>query len=344
MAGFSYPFDSGPGSTVTEDQWSYLMRDAVGTGVHEAGKTPGPLGTELKVTSLGEGGIVYLAGGRATISGFHYQQSGSEVLTVTANSNPTLDRIDAVVLRLDLDTNTISIQTKLGSPASSPAPPAIATNELLLATYRVRKSSNLVLPNEVEDRRQFIGRRVGIVDNGLNSAQREGDIEYSPTANKFYGNVDNAGSREQFAYWSDLQAHVGAADPHPQYLTEAEGFSSVSSGVITPSPTMTTFATYHRAINLPGGFKVVMFYYYGQFNGADNPGVFTIFTMSTPELRPNFSFRYAGHQYKFTNSSDDIPLVVTVNPSGSVVAGGDTWLLGGAFVLVNGMYFKGTGL
>lgn len=341
MAGLSYPFDAGPGSTVTEDQWSYLMRDAVGTGVHEAGTTSGPLSSELKITSLAEAGIMHIGAGRASISGFHYQQGAADIIAVTANSNPTQDRIDAAVLRLDLNTNAITLEVKLGVPNNTPVPPAIASNELLLATFKVRKNTNTVLSNEVTDKRLFVGRRMSVTDQG--GIGKEGDIQYSPTLDTWFG-VVNGGFTEQFAFQADLSAHISAPDPHPQYMTQAETNTTVTAAGFTADPTMSTFASYHRSLNLPGGFKVVMFYFYGKFNGVDNPSAFTMFTMNDVSLRPNFTFRYVGHQWKFANSTDDIPLIVTINPDGTCQGGGATYLMGGANVLVNGIYFKGTGV
>lgn len=341
MSGLSYPFDSGPGATITEDQWSYLMKDAVGTGVHEVGTYPGPLDNQLQVFTLVEPGLLHVNPGRASINGFHYQQSGADVLTVTANPNVTQDRIDAAVLRLDLTTNGITLEAKLGSPSSSPVPPAISANELLLATFRVRSNSSSVVSGEVDDKRSFIGRRITVSDQG--GTGRMGDIRYSPTLDSWSGVVEG-GFTKSFAFTSDILDHTAAADPHPQYMTAAETNTTASTGTLSADPLMSTFASYHRCLNLPGGFKIVMFYYYGQFNGADQASAFTMFTMSDASMRPNFNLRYVGHQWKFSNSTDDIPLIVTVEASGAVKAGAETWLMGSAKVLVTGTYFKGTGV
>lgn len=340
MTGLSYPFDSGPGASITEDQWSHLMRDAVGTGVHEAGTTPGPNGSELKVFSLAEVGLVHLNPGRATLDGFHYQQGGAEVLTVTANANVTQDRIDAVVLRLDLTTNAITIVTKLGVPDNTPVSPAISSNELLLATYRVRKNSNTVLTNEVTDKRVFVGRRITVTDMG--GTGREGDIQYTPTLDKWLG-VVGGGFTEAFAFNSDITAHAGASDPHPQYLTAAEGNVTATTSTLTADPNVTTYTAYCRSLNLPGGYKIVNLSVYGHFDATNNQSSYIIYTIDDPNLRPNFSHRIPGHQWKFTNSSDDYPLIVRVDPSGQIRTD-VTQLMGDTNFLFHCTYFRGTGV
>jgi hypothetical protein len=337
MAGNSYPFDDGPGSTISEDQWSYLMRDAVGTGVHEGASVPGPQGAELEVFSLAEPGIVYVRSGRATISGFHYQQSGTETLAVTANANPSQSRIDAVVLRLDVDTNAIVLEIKLGTPSGTPVPPSLASNEMLLATIRVRPSTNSVLVNEVTDGRLFIGRRLQIVDVG--GIGREGDIQYSPTLDTFFGVVDG-GDKKQLAYYSDLTDHTAAANPHPQYA-QTSGFS-VTTGSLTPSPLVSTFAAYCRSLNFPGGFSLVKVYAYAHFNGTSSDDTL-LYTISSTALRPSVSLRFAGNQWRVSNSTDDYPFVIRIDPDGSI-RGDQTWMVGDNNFVFNVDFLRGPGL
>lgn len=341
MAGLSYPFDDGPGSTITEDQWSFMMRDGIGTGVHEADPSSAPKGNGLEVFSLEEVGIVRVRAGRATINGFHYQQSGTEVIAVTANANATLSRIDAVVLRLDLETNVIALEAKQGVPASSPVPPALDANEMLLGTYRVRPSTSTVLSDEVEDGRVFVGRRLQLAHRGF--VGNPGDMGYDDFAARWYG-VTDEGFIEYFALTDEITAHTGAVDPHPQYTTLSEVSEIATTSNLTLSPLVTANAAYCRAINFPGGHRLVHLYFYGNYGGTDNPGNFTLFTIQNPSYRPSVTFRVAGHQYEFANSTDDIPLVVRINTTGDVSAGGDTFLMGGAQILLNTMWWVGSGV
>lgn len=337
MPGVYYPFDDGPGASITEDQWSYLMRDTVGTGVHESQTSPGPEGNELRLISLAEPGQVQLLPGRATIRGFHYQQGGTEVLSVTANPDPSNDRIDAVSLKLDLDTNTISVITKMGVASSSPVAPATETDELRLAHYLVRRSSNTVLDNEITDRRRFVGRRLQITE--IPNYRREGDISYSPTLETWFAEKSD-GNSEAIILSSDLDAHTGAADPHTQYAKESD--FTYTTGSMTAFPLVTTYGSYLRKLNLPNGMGIVNLYVYGGFDGADDQNGFILYQIDSSSYRPNFSVRVAGHQYKFANSTDDYPLAIRIDPSGQVVAS-PTFLMGSATFIFNAMYFVGSG-
>jgi hypothetical protein len=338
MAGLSYPFDSGPGSTITEDQWSYLVKDSLGDGVHEDDNAP--YSGELEVFTTAEPGIINIRAGRASIDGFHYQQSGDDIIAVTANANVTLDRMDAVVLRLDLSTDAITVETKLGVPASSPSPPAIDSNEMVLALFVVPKNSSTVL--DVTDMRTYVGRRM-LVSRSSNPVGRQGDLIYFPDSDRWSG-VRAGAVPTPLAFEEEIDDHVAASDPHPQYMTQAETNSTVTTGSLSFSPSVTPHASYCRAINLPGGFSIVNIYVYGTFNGADNEGAFTLCTISTTALRPNFLFRFVGHQWEFSNSTDDIPLVVGVNTDGAISSTGQTWLMGGSRILFNVTYFKGPGV
>lgn len=338
MAGLSYPFDEGPGSTITEDQWSYLVKDSLGDGVHEDSELP--YSGQLEVFTTAEPGIVNIRAGRASIDGFHYQQSGADIIAVTANPNVTMDRMDAVVLRLDLSTDAITVEVKLGVPASTPSPPAIDSNEMVLAFYVVPKNSSTVL--DVTDMRTYVGRRM-LVSKSSNPVGSQGDLIYSPSSDRWTG-MQAGGVSRTLGFKSELDAHIAAGDPHPQYMTQAETNTVVGTTSLTNSPNVTSFASYCRALELPGGFSIINLYFYGQFTGADNEGAFTLLTINDSDLRPNFLFRFVGHQWEFANSTDDIPLIVGVNTDGAVSSTGQTWLMGGARILFNVTYFKGPGV
>lgn len=337
MAGLSYPFDAGPGSTITEDQWSYLVKDSLGNGVHEDANAP--YSGELETFTIAEPGIVRLRAGRATINGFHYQQGGEEVVVVTANANVTMDRIDALVLRLDLATDAISPVVKLGVAATTPAPPAIDVNELPLATFTVPKNSSTVL--DVVDMRVFVGRRM-LIDKGDPNVGARGDLIYSYFSDRWSGMRED-GFADQLAFKSEIDDHIAAVDPHPQYLTLAEGSEQVITSPFSNDPLFSTHGEYHRAIKLPGGRYINHFYYYGTFNGATNEGDYVIGTITDPLLRPTFAFLIPGHQWRFANAMGAYPLIVSIGNTGTVRTT-STWLEGGAHILVSATYFSGPGV
>ncbi|GAA2665182.1 hypothetical protein [Nonomuraea recticatena] len=218
MAGESFPFDGGPGSAITETQWSQLVRDSTGNGVHAAG----PWTSDLRVSTLVENNTVWLSPGRATLNGFHYNLGAQSSIFVEGNT-ALQDRIDALVLRLDLSANEIQPVVRTGQPASSPVPPAVdSSTELLLATWRVRGSTSRVETGDLFDGRSFIGRRL-LVSEALSAVQ--GDITYRPSDQTWHGTA--ASSTKQLAdtalIASAVSAHTSATDPHTQYLTEARG-------------------------------------------------------------------------------------------------------------------------
>lgn len=81
--------------------------------------------------------------------------------------------------------NQVTLSVKQGTPASSPVAPAAGANEVPLFQVRVNAGATSLAPDKVTDVR-----------------------------NKF---------KSLSSVATDLAAHIAAADPHPQYLTQAEG-------------------------------------------------------------------------------------------------------------------------
>lgn len=183
MAERSYPFDSGPGATINEDQWSYLAGSWQDDGV----QSPGPWDTALKLTSSSEVLLLHIAIGHANISGIHYHLDAPRTIAFAANAsgNPRLDRI---VLKLDRSTNTISFLYKQGTPSSSPIAPSIDRTwnspEINIGTFIVRAGSSIVLPAECFDQRDYIGRYIKVTEDVPSS--QEGTIAYQPSVGKFF--------------------------------------------------------------------------------------------------------------------------------------------------------------
>jgi len=183
MAENSYPYDSGPGATITEDQWSHMAGAWQDDGVQAAG----PWQTPLKVTSANEALTLHIAPGHANLSGMHYHLDASKTIDFAANPSGN-DRLDRVVLKLDRDTNVISFVVKQGTAATSPVAPGVdrswSSPEINIATFRVRGSSSSVLPLEVYDERDFIGRYIKVTENA--SLVPQGGIRYSQAEDEFW--------------------------------------------------------------------------------------------------------------------------------------------------------------
>lgn len=108
--------------------------------------------------------------GGANINGYFYQNSTAKQITVSTASG-TMDRIDRVVIRLDLVGRMISAEYKIGTPLANPAPPALTrTNdvyELSLAQILVVRGAATITQANITDERlndDVCGIVVGLID------------------------------------------------------------------------------------------------------------------------------------------------------------------------------------
>lgn len=344
MAETSFPFDSGPGATITEDQWSRLASPWQADGV----VAPGTWDNALQVTSANENLTIHVAAGHGVVSGFHYQLDTAKTMTIAANVSAT-PRIDRVVLKLDRVTNTIAFLYKQGVPATSPVPPSIdkswASPEVAIAAFTVRANASAVLPAEVVDEREFIGRYVRVTESP--AAQVQGTISYRPSTQTFHA-AKAGGAVEQFAYKAAMDSadqanaaalagHVAAADPHPQYFTLAEGNANfrpqaINNGLNLTNGNFTVFRLDYRGIKWPGtNFGIIHLTGHLKYNGSTTNSQTQIAEVLNYDA-PWYDHRFNGVQYLFTNSTDDIPLILWINSGGQIATSGDTTLMGGAYV------------
>ncbi|WP_433224463.1 hypothetical protein [Microtetraspora malaysiensis] len=183
MAEISYPFASGPGSIITQEQWSRMASAWQDNGVDAV-----PGGSDLRVSSSGEPNKLKAAPGHANIAGFHYHLDADAEIGFTSNtsSNP---RMDLVVLRLDRAANRIYLTVKAGVASASPVAPSPDRSwqspEVPLATILVPANSTTVTPSNVVDVREYRGSRIGVVNDP--GSLPEGVIGYRPSDGSFYG-------------------------------------------------------------------------------------------------------------------------------------------------------------
>lgn len=114
------------GATMGEAAW---FRDR---GHFEPSGVPGPPAAvgagELGLTANGL--TLSLGLGRAHVRGAYYERTGTAwTYAVPANTNPTLARIDRVVLRRDLAARTVTPAVLQGTPAATPTPPVLTQVE-----------------------------------------------------------------------------------------------------------------------------------------------------------------------------------------------------------------------
>jgi len=198
MAQTSFPFE---GIDTTETQFSQWARH-FNSGVNDA-----PTGAALSVAA-GTGLAVDVTAGQAMVRGHYYVSTAVEALSLTT-ADATNPRLDLVVLRLDPVANSVTLVVKAGTPAGSPAAPALVQTdagvfEQALATVLVPANSGV--PTTITDARAFMGTRLGSwstagrpdtdgkVQFGFNST--DDAVEFYNTNNSTWTAVGGGGGME----------------------------------------------------------------------------------------------------------------------------------------------------
>jgi len=152
MAQIYFPFDSGAGATVTEEQWSKMARYWRNNGVLYDALN------KMEVYADSTGMQVKVRTGVAWINGHYFEVDAQETLPI-ATSHATLPRIDRVVVRLDLTNNAIALAVLTGTPASSPVAPNVTqtstTWEIGLATINVGAAVSTIAAAAITDERSW---------------------------------------------------------------------------------------------------------------------------------------------------------------------------------------------
>jgi hypothetical protein len=189
MAERGFPFDNGPGSTITELDWSNMARMWQDDGQ----AIPDLNDTGCKITSLGEANTIYAEAGNAWIAGHRYENSSKLPITFPTNSSSN-PRIDRVVLRVDRTLNTIGVAVLTGTPAVSPVAPATTNNDLIyeqtLALYTLPAGASTIAQANITDTRRPIGKRINTIQGTIGSPNniQTGGMSYQPADGRFYTN------------------------------------------------------------------------------------------------------------------------------------------------------------
>ncbi|MEA4928515.1 MAG: hypothetical protein VB104_07540 [Candidatus Limiplasma sp.] len=142
--------------------------------------------TSLQVEA-NEGMTVVVNPGAANINGRQFYEESDRVLTVQA-ANASLDRIDTVVLRLDLaiEALTIDLYVVPGTAAATPSAPALTRNasiyELGLANLFIAKNTTSITQQRITDTRLdsercgVVASIIGDTDTGAYYAQVQADL------------------------------------------------------------------------------------------------------------------------------------------------------------------------
>jgi hypothetical protein len=137
----------------TAEQFAEYFRQFLASGVYDTG-------TNLQVAAT-SGMVVSIGYGAAMIDGYGYwlkdNSGGAKTLTIgAANTQP---RIDRIVLRLDksVGTRSVILAVKAGTPAASPAAPALTRSgnvyEISLAQILVGANVVQITAGNITDER-----------------------------------------------------------------------------------------------------------------------------------------------------------------------------------------------
>ncbi|WP_375106071.1 hypothetical protein AB9L15_03995 [Lysinibacillus fusiformis] len=148
-------FNSAPG----DERWHYAsdfadyFGNVLSSGLLHKNSTP-----NLQVKVNAGTMQTYVEAGEALIQGYHYQNTTPLFLT-HGLPEPSLDRIDRIVLRLDKRNNArfIRLFVKEGVSATNPVPPSLQRDqyvfELSLAQIRLSKNTSSLEPLKLVDER-----------------------------------------------------------------------------------------------------------------------------------------------------------------------------------------------
>lgn len=119
MAETSFPFEGIDTTEAQFGQWASTIAGGSGVIIYN---------NNLAVSGDDSGMQVRVATGRAIVRGVFYENTTQATVAIAAAdaSNP---RYDAVVLRLDLVANTISLKVVTGTPAASPTYPNVTQTD-----------------------------------------------------------------------------------------------------------------------------------------------------------------------------------------------------------------------
>lgn len=152
----AYPFDAGAGGSVTEAQWRRMVGNiGLNTGVMRG------IGSEFIVTQRAAGAnmSVDIAAGECRIRG-HVGILTTVPANLGIDANPTGNgRIDLIVLVLDASGNTMYLDVVKGTPAASPAVPALTQTSVLyqisIAQIAVAAGAVSIVTANITDVRQW---------------------------------------------------------------------------------------------------------------------------------------------------------------------------------------------
>ena len=136
----------------TADEFAEYFRRVLTDGIFNGG-------TNLKVETNGTDIRTYIQPGYAWVQGYMYKIDTEPLYLQHEYPDPSLDRIDRVVIRLDkrLEHRYVRAFILKGTPAASPVPPLLTRDEnvfeLSLAQVRIIKGKSYIEGSQITDER-----------------------------------------------------------------------------------------------------------------------------------------------------------------------------------------------
>ncbi|MBA4495092.1 hypothetical protein ACFO25_09875 [Paenactinomyces guangxiensis] len=159
-----FPFDSGAGANVKEEQWSQMARYWRNDGIlpdNPGGAFTAPNDIQNKLQVVGDDSTlsVIVFTGSAWIQGHFFDTDSNIDKTLSSVTTSGNSRIDMVVLRLDWLENTISVEVIEGTEATNPTAPSLTKNfgsrwEIPLAQVAVPYGATTGLDCTIVDKRK----------------------------------------------------------------------------------------------------------------------------------------------------------------------------------------------
>lgn len=183
------------------DQMTTYFEGLVSDGVYES------IGGAFQVVA-NSGMTVNVRTGRALIRSRWVKSDAIETLTISA-AHATLNRITAVVLRLDLSARTITLTTKNGTNATTPTAPAMedttTVKEICLARIYVGKGVTAISQSNITDTRantNVCGWVTGIIEQVDTS---ELFLQWQTAYEEFYDEMRSWMTTEKAAFDAWMQ-------------------------------------------------------------------------------------------------------------------------------------------
>ena len=207
MAEHSFPFAS-----VDNDRkygaadWAGYFSQFISNGVF-------PVGTQLQVTA-GSGMQVNVSDGGAWINGYGYRNDSVLILAIEP-ADGVLNRIDRVVVRWGRAERTIFLTVLKGTPASTPAPPALVRDadyyDLCIAQIAVNAGITEIAAAHISDKRMdpsLCGIGSSLITPNTAGWYEGWEIEFQTWFDSVKGLMGEDPGTSQAAAISELQGDV----------------------------------------------------------------------------------------------------------------------------------------